>query len=137
MNHKDTKTQRPAIPQETNLTATQIVDAAYKVHSTLGPGLLESIYETCMEHELRKRDLKVNRQIVLPIVYDGLKLDAGLRIDLLVEDRVIVELKAVENILPVHKAQLITYMKLAGCRLGLLINFNVPIIKEGIKRVAI
>jgi GxxExxY protein len=122
------------LPDDTERVATQIVDAAFKVHSTLGPGLLESVYETCLVHELEKRDLTVRKQITLPVIYDELRLDAGLRLDLLVEDRVIVELKAVERLLPVFEAQVLTYLKLTGKRLGLLINFNVPRIKDGIKR---
>jgi len=126
-----------AVPIEASRAATQIVDAAYRVHTSLGPGLMESVYEACMEHELTKRELKVKRQVSQAVVYDGINIDAGLRIDLLVNDCVIVELKAVENLLPVHKAQLITYLKLTGLRLGLLINFNVPVIKDGIKRIAL
>ncbi len=121
-------------PDDTERVATQFVDAAFKVHSTLGPGLLESVYETCLVHELEKRDLTVGKQMTLPVIYDELHLDAGLRLDLLVEDRVIVELKAVERLLPVFEAQVLTYLKLTGKRLGLLINFNVPRIKDGIKR---
>ncbi len=121
-------------PDDTERVATQIVDAAFKVHSTLGPGLLESVYETCLVHELEKRDLIVRKQMTLPVIYDELRLDAGLRLDLLVEDRVIVELKAVDRLLPVFEAQVLTYLKLTGKRLGLLINFNVPRIKDGIKR---
>jgi len=113
------------------------VDAAFAVHSHLGPGLLESVYEVCLTHELVKRGLKVSGQLALPIQYDTIRLDAGLRLDLLVEDSVIVELKAVESLMPVHKAQLLTYLKLSGCRLGLLINFNVPLIKNGIVRLAL
>ena len=126
-----------AVPIEASRAATKIVDAAYRVHTSLGPGLMESVYEACMEHELTKRELKVKRQVSQAVVYDGINIDAGLRIDLLVNDCVIVELKAVENLLPVHKAQLITYLKLTGLRLGLLINFNVPVIKDGIKRIAL
>lgn len=126
-----------AIPEETNAVAQQIVAAAFAVHSALGPGLLESVYEICLTHELVKRGLTVERQTTLPVVYDGLRLDAGLRLDLVVGDCVIVELKAVEAVLPVHKAQLLTYLKLTGHRLGLLINFNVPLIKNGIQRVAL
>ncbi len=122
------------LPDDTERVATQIVDAAFKVHSTLGPGLLESVYETCLVHELEKRDRAVRKQMTLPVLYDELHLDAGLRLDLLVEDRVIVELKAVDRLLPVFEAQVLTYLKLTGKRLGLLINFNVPRIKDGIKR---
>jgi len=99
--------------------------------------LLESVYEVCLEHELQKRDLVVERQVSLPVVYDGAKLDAGLRLDLLVGKSVVVELKAVEALLPVHQAQVLTYLKLTGHRLGLLINFNVPLIRNGIKRIVL
>jgi GxxExxY protein len=126
---------RDALPAGTERVAAQIVDAAFKVHSTLGPGLLESVYEACLVHELEKRDLTVRQQMALPVVYDDLRLDAGLRLDLLVEDQVIVELKAVERLLPVFEAQVLTYLKLTDKRLGLLINFNVPRIKNGIKRL--
>jgi len=114
-----------------------VVDAAFAVHSALGPGLLEDVYEVCSMHELGKRGLSAQRQIALPVVYDGLRLEAGLRLDVLVEECVIIELKAVEAVLPVHLAQLLTYLKLTGHRLGLLINFNVPRIKDGIRRVAL
>lgn len=115
--------------------AKSIVDSAFAVHSALGPGLLESIYETCLCHELRKRGLEHRRQVSVPIQYDGITFDEGLRLDVLVENLVICELKAVENILPVHQAQLLTQLKLTGKRLGFLINFNVPRIKDGIKRL--
>ena len=137
MNHRDTETQRNAFPVELNQLSGQIVDAAYAVHSALGPGLLESVYEICLVHELSKRGLKADRQVALPVQYDGVRLDAGLRLDLLVDGRLVVELKAVESLLPVHKAQLLTYLKLSGHRLGLIINFNVPLIKNGIVRVAL
>jgi len=125
------------IPDEVNRVSKQIVDAAYKVHSALGPGLLESVYERCMVHELTKRGLDVKAQVVLPINYDGVTIDAGLRLDMLVARCVIVEAKAVEQVAPVHKAQLLTYLKRTGHRLGLLINFNVPLIRDGITRVAL
>ncbi len=112
----------------------EIVDAAFKVHKALGPGLLESVYEACMFHELTKRGLKVRRQVELPIRYEGLLLETGLKLDLLVEDKVIVELKSVEKIIPVHTAQIMSHLKLANIRLGFLINFNVVLIKDGIKR---
>jgi len=118
-----------------NQVSYEIIGAAYKVHATLGPGLLESTYEVCMEYELLKRDLKVERQKALPVVYDGVHLDAGYRIDLLVEDAVVVEMKAVEAVAPVHQAQLMTYLKLTGMKLGLLMNFNVTDMKKGIKRI--
>jgi GxxExxY protein len=113
----------------------RIVDAAMKVHSALGPGLLESAYEGCLVHELRKRGLQVANQVTLPVVYDGVQIDVGYRLDLLVERAVIVELKAVDKIAPIHQAQLLTYLKLSGHRLGLLLNFNVVRMKNGIKRM--
>ncbi len=117
--------------------ARQVVDAAFAVHSTLGPGLIESVYERCLCHELAERGLDFKRQLSLPVLYKGVRLDGGLRLDLLVADRVIVELKTVESITGVHKAQLLTYLKLTECRLGLLINFNVPRIRDGIVRLAL
>ena len=119
---------------ELNQISGAIVDSAIKVHSALGAGMLEGTYEICLIHELRKRGFVVQSQLVLPVVYDGMKLDAGYRIDLLVEDAVIVELKAVERFLPVHEAQILSYLKLSGKKLGLLINFNVVHLKNGIKR---
>ncbi len=113
----------------------QVVDAAMRVHSALGPGLMESAYEGCLVHELRKRGLKVAAQVELPVVYEGVFIDVGYRIDLLVEDAVIVELKAVDKLAPIHEAQLLTYLKLSGKKLGLLINFNVLHLKDGIKRM--
>ncbi|MBW4611765.1 MAG: GxxExxY protein [Desmonostoc vinosum HA7617-LM4] len=112
-----------------------VVDAAYKVHTQLGPGLLESVYETVMDFELRRRKLRVRRQVMIPVFYEGVLLEEGFRADLIVEDRVIVELKSVEVIHPVHKKQLLTYLRLADKRVGLLINFNVSLIKDGISRV--
>ena len=117
--------------------AERIVDAAYTVHRALGPGLLERVYEACLCHELSKRDLKYQRQVDIPIAYDGMIFDEGLRLDVLVEDLVICELKAVDEIHPVWKAQIISHLKLTGKRLGFLINFNVPLIKNGIKRFII
>ena len=111
-----------------------VITAAMKVHSALGPGLLESAYELCLMHELRSAGLSVQSQLALPVSYHGVKLDAGYRIDLLVEDLVVVEIKTVDGILPVHKAQVISYLKLSGKGLGLLINFNVVHLKDGIKR---
>lgn len=99
--------------------------------------MLESAYELCLVHELNKRGLKTKRQVALPVVYDGVKIDGGFRIDMLVQDCLIVELKSVENILPIHEAQVITYLKLSGFRLGLLVNFNVYLMKKGIKRIAL
>jgi GxxExxY protein len=113
----------------------KIIGCAYKVHAALGPGLLESAYEICLEHELLKAGLKTERQFPLPVVYDNLKMDVGYRIDLLVEGKIILELKAVEEIAPIHKAQLMTYLKLSGLKLGLLLNFNVKDMKKGITRI--
>ncbi len=115
----------------------KIVDAAYTVHKNLGPGLLEKVYETCFCHELSKRGLNYQRQIYIPIVYDGIVFDEGLRLDVLVEDRIICELKALENVNPVWDAQILSHLKLTNNRLGYLINFNVPIIKKGIRRFVI
>lgn len=112
----------------------EIVDCAYKVHSNLGPGLLEKIYETCFCHELSKKGLKFLSQVSVPVKYDGLIFNEGFRIDVLVEDKVICELKAVNEMNPVYEAQVLTYLKLKNKRLGFLINFNVPLIKNGIKR---
>lgn len=111
-----------------------VVNAAYKVHSALGPGLLERIYEICMEHELKKAGFKVQRQVDLPVVYDGLVFDEGLRLDLLVEDCIIVEIKAVDTVNPIWTAQLLSHLKLTEKKLGYLINFNVALIKSGIRR---
>ncbi len=125
------------IPQDLDVAARDIVDAAFKVHTTLGPGLLESVYEMCLHHELRLRGHNIQTQVPIPVRYEGLILDGALKLDLLVDDRVIVELKAVDVIHPVFEARLLTYTKLTGCRLGLLINFNVSLIKNGIKRMAL
>ena len=121
---------------ELNQITGEIVDAAMKVHTALGPGLLESAYEACLLHELRKRGLKTDSQLELPVVYDGIHLDVGYRIDLLVEDTVIVELKAVTEIQPIHEAQLLSYLKLSHKKIGLLINFHVHRLKDGIRRMA-
>jgi len=110
------------------------VNAAYAVHSQLGPGLLESVYEKCLAHAMRRRGLTVERQLLLPIEFEGLVFPSALRLDMLVNESVVVEVKAVELVLPVHKAQLMTYLKLSGHNVGLLINFNVPLIKAGIIR---
>jgi len=120
---------------EVNQVSGAVVDAAMKVHSALGPGLLGSADEGCLKHELLKRGLKCVSQVEMPVRYDGVKIDVGHRLDLLVEDAVIVELKSVERLIPVHEAQLLSYLKLSGKRIGLLINFNVPHLKDGIKRL--
>lgn len=120
---------------ENDLTG-QIIGAVIEVHRELGPGLLESAYQACLERELSLCKLNFEREKSLPVNYKGIRLDCGYRLDFIVENKVVVELKAVEAIQPVHEAQLITYLKLTGCRVGLLINFNVPILKKGIiKRV--
>ena len=115
--------------------AGKIVDAAYTVHKELGPGLLEKVYEVCFCHELSKRELNFQRQVDIPIKYDGIYFEEGLRLDVLVEDIVICELKAVNEVNPVWEAQILSHLKLTGKRLGFLINFNVPLIKNGIKRI--
>jgi GxxExxY protein len=120
---------------DVNQVSGAIVNAAMKEHSAVGPGLLESAYEACLLHELRSLGLDVKSQVGLPVAYDGIKIDVGYRVDLLVEDAVIVELKAVETLLPIHQAQLLSYLKLSGKRVGLLINFNVLHLKNGIKRM--
>ena len=120
---------------EHNRVAREIVDAAFAVHKALGPGLLESAYEQCLASELTKRGVSIQRQVGLPIVYQGERIEGAYRMDLLVEGLVVVEVKARETPLPVHQAQLLTYLKLSGHPLGLLINFNVPLIKHGIKRL--
>jgi len=120
---------------ELNDITEQIIGCAIKVHRALGPGLLESTYEACLVHDLVKNGVNVQSQLKLPVHYDGIRLDAGYRIDLLVEDAVIVELKVVDAFHPIHEAQVISYLKLSGKRVGLLINFNVKILKNGIKRL--
>jgi len=137
MKNQDSIKPIKPIPPEVNLVARQIVDAAFCVHSNLGPGLLESVYENCLAYELKKRKLRISQQLSLPVLYNGQQLDSGLRLDFLVEQCVIVELKAVERLLPLHRAQILTYLKLTGYRLGSLINFNVPVIKNGIKRIVL
>jgi len=127
LNHRGTETQRDPLTR-------QVIGLAIEVHRQLGPGLLESIYESCLCYELDQAGLKYARQVHLPVCYKGLKFDEGLRIDILIEDRLVIELKTVEKTLPVHEAQLLSYMKLGKHPVGLLINFNVPVLKEGIKR---
>ncbi len=121
--------------QRENDIAAAIVDAAYKVHRMIGPGLLESAYETIMVYELQKRGLSVATQVSVPVIYESVKMDIGFRADLIVENLVIIELKSVEKIAPVHKKQLLTYLRLADKRLGLLINFGEELIKDGISRI--
>ena len=118
-----------------NEIAKIIVDSAYHIHSKLGPGLLESVYEVILDHALQKKGLKAERQVPIPIQFDGIRFDEGFRADLIVENKLIVELKSVETTLPVHKKQLLTYLKLTDMKLGLLINFGARLMKEGISRV--
>ena len=130
------KPKRPVPLQESvELLSKQVIDAAYKVHSNLGPGLLEKVYEACFCHELQKKGLCFYRQIDVPITYDNLIFKEGLRLDVMVENCIICELKAIETVNPVWKAQLLSHLKMTGVRLGFLINFNVPLIKDGITRI--
>ena len=120
---------------ELNRISGKIIEYAIAVHKELGPGMLEGAYEVCLVHELVRNGFDVQRQLVLPIVYQNIKLDAGYRIDLLIENAVIVELKVVDKLHPVHEAQLLSYLRMSDLRLGLLINFNVKLLKDGIRRV--
>ncbi len=123
------------VPPHVEKIGKAVLDASFTVHTALGPGLLESVYETCTAFEVRESGLSVVTQVALPVTYRDIKMDAGLRLDMLVEDCVIVEFKSVETMNPVYDAQLITYLKLTGIRLGFLINFNVVHLKDGIKRI--
>src|SRR5258708_2515785 len=118
-----------------NEIAKEVVDAAYHIHTTLGPGLIESVYESVLSHQLKNRGMSVTRQQGIPLVYEGLEFEEGFRADIIVENKVILELKSVEMIAPVHKKQLLTYLRLADKRLGLLINFGEALIKDGITRI--
>ena len=118
-----------------NQLSSKIIGAAIEVHKTLGPGLLESAYEECLCHELALQGMHYERQVILPVCYKDKKLDCGYRIDIIVERLIILELKAVDAILPIHKAQLITYLKLSNLQLGLLLNFNIPLMRDGIHRI--
>ena len=145
--HKDTKARRKhkdslkasieRIPDELNSVALAVVDAAFKVHKHLGPGLLESVYEVCLKYELSRRGLHVRSQVPVSLRFEGIDLGRHLQLDLLVENQLIVELKSVDVMLPVFEAQILSYMRLSGKRLGLLINFNVPLIKDGTRRFAL
>jgi len=130
MNRRDAETQ--SFDEITE----QVIGSCIEIHKQIGPGLLESAYEECLCHELAQRNVRFERQRPLPVKYKNVTLDCGYRLDLVVENRIILELKTVENLLPIHEAQLLTYLKLSGLTLGLLINFNVPILKIGIKRIA-
>jgi GxxExxY protein len=132
---EDTKKKFVQLSEKEELIASQIVDSAYTVHKNLGPGLLEKVYETCFCHELAKRKLSYQQQVNIPIVYDELFFDEGLRLDVLVEGLIICELKAIEQYNKLWEAQLLSYLKLTGKRLGFLINFDVPLMTSGIKRI--
>ncbi|MFZ1613567.1 MAG: GxxExxY protein [Holophaga sp.] len=138
IHHQDTKHTKEAprkdLGEVEERVAATIVDSAIQVHKALGPGLLESVYERCLEFELQQRGLLVEHQRTFPITYRSLHLESGLRLDLLIENLAVVELKTVERILPIHEAQLITYLRISGKRLGFLLNFNVPLMKDGISR---
>ena len=118
-----------------NEISKNVFESALKIHKVLGPGLLESAYEKCLFYELKKYDLKVEKQKQLPLIYEEVRLDVGYRIDIIIEDKFIVEVKSVEALTDVHLAQLLTYLKLSNCKLGLLINFNVSLLKNGVRRV--
>jgi GxxExxY protein len=124
---------KPLSDKEETL-AKKVVDSAYTVHNKLGPGLLEKVYEICFCHELSKRKIEFKRQIPIPIVYDGIQFDEGLRLDVLIEDKIICELKAIDHMNPVWEARILSHLKLTNKRLGFIINFNVPVMKKGIKR---
>jgi GxxExxY protein len=128
MNHRDTEAQRDPLTE-------RVIGAAIEVHRILGPGLLESAYEECLCHELSEKGLQFRRQVDLPISYKGIRLNCGYRIDLIVTECLIIEVKTVEKILPIHEAQLLTYLKLTGIQTGLITNFNVPVLKDGIRRM--
>jgi GxxExxY protein len=136
LNRKGAKAQSSIAMKTIEEIATEIVDSCFQIHKELGPCLLESAYEACLEYELKKRGLSVERQISQPVIYQEIAIDAGYRIDLLVNNLVIIELKAVEQLTPIHTAQLLTYLKLSKKTLGFLINFHTPLIKHGIKRIA-
>lgn len=125
------------ISEQEEYIGRMIVDAAFTIHKTLGPGLLEKVYEVCFCHELTKRGLSVKRQLTIPIVYDGIEFQEGLRLDVLVDDLVICELKAIENVNPVWEVQILSHLKLTEKRLGYLINFNVPLMKDGLRRFVV
>lgn len=136
MNRQDRQERQDVEPsQELDRVVRQIVDAAIAVHRNLGPGLLESVYERCLAYEIEKRGISVDRQVPIPIRYDDLVLETGLRLDMLAAQSVIIEIKAVDRLLAIHDAQLLTYLKLSGRTIGLLINFNVHRVKDGIRRL--
>jgi GxxExxY protein len=126
-----------AIPARTEAAARVAVDGAVQVHKTLGPGLLESAYEHCLAYEIGRRGLSVKRQVALPVIYEGEQLDAGYRLDLVIDGAVIIEVKSIDALAPIHDAQVLTYLKLSGLRIGLLMNFNVTLLKQGLKRFVV
>ena len=130
MNRRDAETVRDPVTE-------RVIGLAIEVHRALGPGLLESAYEECLAHELAQHQLRFQRQVPLPIVYKAVQLECGYRIDFVIDDWLIVELKTVEKLLPIHEAQLLTYLKLTGLKVGLLMNFNVPVLKDGIRRMVL
>lgn len=135
MLNQPVKKQFAPISPDIESVGKKVLDAAYKVHSALGPGLLESVYEACLAYEIRQSGLLAETQVAIPVIYADVCVDAGLRLDILVEKYVIVEIKAIEKTTPLHEAQLLTYLKISGLRLGFLINFNVLHLKDGIKRL--
>jgi GxxExxY protein len=125
------------ISKRINDTATAILDAAFIVHKSLGPGLLESVYETCLIYELREKGYLIERQVNVPVFYKNIRIETGLRLDIIVDNSIIIEIKAIDKLAPIHEAQILTYLKLTGHRLGYLINFNTYHLKDGIKRLAL
>jgi GxxExxY protein len=134
--HEDHKGHE-GLTARSEMLARAIVDAGLKVHRTLGPGLLESAYEHCLAQELRTRGVSLRRQVAMPIVYDGVKLNAGYRLDMVVEEAIIIEIKAIDALTRVHEAQILTYLRLSGLRMGFLMNFNVVLFKQGLKRLVL
>ena len=134
MNYEESKNPKTPINQQIETLASSAIDASVGVHRELGPGLLESVYEQCLLHELTARGISTKTQVSVPVSYRGLHLETGFRADLILDDALLIELKAVESLLPVHQAQIITYLKLTRLPLGLLINFNVPLLKDGLHR---
>ena len=135
MQNQTIKKQYELIPQDIERVGKIVLDAAYKVHTALGPGLLESVYDACLAYEIRQSGLLAETQLAIPVIYADVRVDAGLRLDILVEKCVVVEIKAIEKTTPLHEAQLLTYLKISGLRLGFLINLNVLHLKDGIKRM--
>ncbi len=136
LNHEAHKEHEGSAP-DVERVAGVVVDAGLKVHKALGPGLLESAYEHCLAHELQTRGVSLRRQVSLPIIYEGTTLDAGYRLDILVENAIIIEIKAVDALTRIHEAQILTYLRLSGHRIGFLMNFNAPLFKQGLRRLAL